>query len=271
MKKILSILLSAILAVSVLGISASARTLGDVDSDKKANAADALKILQYTVGVLDTIDESLADVNCDGTVNSADALIVLRICVGAYEGPTEVDLKPEVIDPIMKTGKFTLTTIVDAVDKSGNSYSIPTTFMFNGKNKCISMVITISGKSLNARIIFLNEKIYMAFPEMYIYTEITKEDLNGMDFSNMTYDEESTYVGSFYSTYNEKTYTVDSYRADDGSVTDFYFLDGKWVMMGNHSAKPEEAQKITEFKAGVDESYFSLKGLIKVDADKLFK
>ena len=66
MKKILSILLSAILAASALGISASARTLGDVDGNKSANSSDALKILMYSVGTLDTIDEKLADVNCDG-------------------------------------------------------------------------------------------------------------------------------------------------------------------------------------------------------------
>ena len=51
MKKILSILLSALLAVSVLGISASARTLGDVDGNSKLNSVDALRILQYVVGI----------------------------------------------------------------------------------------------------------------------------------------------------------------------------------------------------------------------------
>ena len=121
MKKFISILLSAILAVSALGITASARLLGDVDGSKNTNSLDALKILMYSVGKIDTIDEKAADVNCDGKVNSLDALTVLRVCVGTYEGPTEVDLKPEVIDPIMKTGKFTLGTVVDTVDEKGNS------------------------------------------------------------------------------------------------------------------------------------------------------
>lgn len=39
-------------------------------------------------------------------------------------------------------------------------------------------------------------------------------------------------------------------------------------MTGEHSAKPEEAMKITEFKAGVNESYFSLKGFKKIDINK---
>lgn len=274
MKKILSILLSALLAVSVLGISASARTLGDVDGNKKANAADALKILQYTVGTLDTIDKKLADVNCDGTVNSADALIVLRVCVGTYEGPTEVDLKPEVIDPIMKTGKFTLGMVVDTVDKEGKPTSVPTTMMVNGKNSCVAMTINIGGKKLNARVLFLDKKIYFVFPDSKVYTEIKENsfgdiNLNDLNLGNMKFDDSSTYAGSFYSTYNGKTYTVDSYKSADGSVIDYYFLDGKWAMMGNHSAKPEEAKKITSFKAGVDESYFSLKELRQIDLDKL--
>ncbi len=267
MKKILSILLSAILAVSVLGISASARPLGDVDSDKKANAADALKILQYTVGVLDTIDEKLADVNCDGNINSVDALIVLRICVGSYEGPTEVDLKPEVIDPIMKTGKFTLSTIVDTEDENGKPVSIPSTIMVNGNNMCTTMKYS----GMNVRLLILNGKVYMVMPDLKVYMEMSKEDIGDIDLGNMTFDDTSTYAGSFYSTYNGKTYTVDFYKSEDGSVTDYYFLNGKWAMIGEHSAKPESAQKITDFKAGVDESYFSLKGFIKIDPDKLSK
>lgn len=276
MKKILSILLSAILAASALGISASARTLGDVDGNKSANSSDALKILMYSVGTLDTIDEKLADVNCDGNVNSSDALTVLRISVNLYDGPTEVDLKPEVIDPIMKTGKFTLGMVVDTVDKEGKPTSIPSTIMVNGKNSCVAMTINISGQALNARVLFLNKKIYFVFPDYKVYTEIKENsfgdiNLNDLNLGNMKFDDSSTYAGSFYSTYNGKTYTVDSYKSSDGSVTDYYFLDGKWAMMGNHSAKPEEAKKITSFKAGVDESYFSLKGLLQIDFDKLAK
>lgn len=265
MKKILSILLSAILAVSVFGISASARLLGDVDGDKKTNPIDALTILRYSVGLTDTIDEKLADVNSDGTVNSADALVVLRMCVGLYTGPTEVDLKPEIIDPIMKTGKFTLSIIVDTEDENGKPVSIPSTIMVSGNNMCTSMKYS----GMNVRLLILNGKVYMVVPDLKVYMEMSEEDIGGLDFGNMTFDDNSTYVGSFYSTYGGKTYTVDSYKAEDGSVTDYYFLDGKWAMVGEHSAKPEAAQKITDFKAGVNESYFSLKGLVKIDPSML--
>lgn len=265
MKKILSILLSAILAASALGISASARTLGDVDGNKSANSSDALKILMYSVGTLDTIDKRLADVNCDGNVNSSDALTVLRISVNLYDGPTEVDLKPEVIDPIVKTGKFTLSTIMDMEDTKGNIQSTPTTFMVNGKNICVLTKL----ENVDIRFLFLNGKAYLVIPSFKLYSEIPKDYFEGFDFSSISFDTDQTYVGSFFSTYNGKTCTVDTYRSKDGSLTDYYFLDGKWAMLNGHSEKPENSRTITDFKAGVNESCFSLKGLIKFNIEDL--
>lgn len=269
MKKILSILLSAILAAAALGISASARTLGDVDGNKSANSSDALKILMYSVGTLDTIDKRLADVNCDGNVNSSDALTVLRISVNLYDGPTEVDLKPEIIDPIIKTGKFTLSTIMNMEDTKGNIQSTPTTFMVNGKNICVLTKL----EGVDVRFLFLNGKAYLVIPDLIpglkVYADIPENLLEGLDFSSISFNTDQTYVGSFFSTYNGKTCTVDTYRSEDGSLTDYYFLDGKWAMLNGHSEKPENSRTITDFKAGVNESYFSLKGLKKINIEDL--
>ena len=85
MKKILSILISVILAVSAFAISASARVLGDVNGDKTANSSDALKILMYSVGTLEKIDTVAADVNCDGNINAVDARWILQAASGARE------------------------------------------------------------------------------------------------------------------------------------------------------------------------------------------
>ena len=267
MKKILSILLSSILTVSALGISASARTLGDVDGSKTTNSYDALKILTYSVGTLDTINERTADVNCDGVINSSDALLALRISVDLYDGPTEVDLKPEVIDPIVKTGKYTFSTTFDTEDENGNPETLPVTIMVNGKNLCALMKYS----GIDVRVLILDEKVYMVLPSLFSYMEMSESDIGNLDFSNMTGNLDQTYAGSFYSTYDGKTYTVDTYKSEDGSLSDYYFLDGKWAMTTDHSGKPEDAMKITDFKAGVNESYFSLKGLFKIDPDKLQK
>lgn len=57
---------------------------GDVNKDGKINSADALLVLQYSVGSITLNDEkkALADVNNDKKINSADALKILQYSVG---------------------------------------------------------------------------------------------------------------------------------------------------------------------------------------------
>lgn len=265
MKRILSILLSALLAVSAFGISASARTLGDVDGDKAARSSDALKILMYSVGTLDSIDEKLADVNCDGIINSSDALTVLRISVGLYEGPTDVDLKPEIIDPITATGKFTISTVIDDVDENGDPISMPTTIMVNGNDICIQTKV----EGFNARILVLNNKAYLVFPDFRMYAELDDTDIGNLDFSNISVGSGVTYCGSEFVTEGKNTYTVDSYKSEDGTISNYYFLDGKWAKAETVNGSQKKVQTITDFKSGVNKSYFSLAGMIKIDPSQL--
>ena len=178
MKKILSILISVIIAVSAFAISASARVLGDVNGDKTANSADALKILMYSVGTLDEIDTTAADVNCDGNINSADALTTLMISVGSYSGPTNVDLKPEVIDPVFKSGKYTFSTVVDFY-----GVPTPTTIMINGNNLCAEMTV----ENTKVRLLILDGKIYAVFPDSKVYFEVPKDQAGNIDFGNIDF------------------------------------------------------------------------------------
>ena len=57
---------------------------GDVNKDGRINSADALLVLQYSVGSAKLSSEqiTLADVNNDKRVNSADALKILQYAVG---------------------------------------------------------------------------------------------------------------------------------------------------------------------------------------------
>ena len=57
--------------------------IGDINSDSKINSADALLILQHSVGLTTLKGHNLtaADWNSDGKVNSSDALEVLRFSV----------------------------------------------------------------------------------------------------------------------------------------------------------------------------------------------
>ena len=55
---------------------------GDVNGDEKINTKDAALILQYFVGMLDSIDEDAADVNNDGKINTKDAALILQYFAG---------------------------------------------------------------------------------------------------------------------------------------------------------------------------------------------
>ena len=89
MRSALSILLAAVLFLSVCGPSAAAaatRKPGDVDGDGNITAADARLALRKAVG-LETYKEnspafSACDVNFDGRVSADDARLILRGSVG---------------------------------------------------------------------------------------------------------------------------------------------------------------------------------------------
>lgn len=111
MKKFLLKLISfAAIASIVLGcvsFSSFAALKGDVDGNGSVNSADALIVLQYSVGIEidESIDTALLDVNGDASINAADALIVLQISVGIVdneEDEPEVPTKAELIDEYNK-------------------------------------------------------------------------------------------------------------------------------------------------------------------------
>lgn len=93
MKKFLSIILAAVIAVGFTS-TAFAALKGDINGDGATTSADALAVLQYSVGQSKTIDKTKADLNKDGSINSADALEILQIAVGkspAFDVPKNLN------------------------------------------------------------------------------------------------------------------------------------------------------------------------------------
>lgn len=266
MKRFISVLL-AITFIFAFGVGASARLVGDVDSSGKTNSTDALLILQYTVGKTnESMNVDYADVNGDEKINSTDALVVLKIAVGNYDGDLEVEdtlvtnYKAEIVDPVMATGIYTLTTEVE-VDDTVSTAAI----MVKGNDLCIDTY----SQGATIRMLVLSGKTYLVIPmdlPFYkgVYGEIDQE-LN----MNVGTPAKVTYLKSEYVTVDGVEYICESYQREDGGVTDYYFKDGKWAMMGSTSDGETQIQKIVDFKKGVDESSFSLSGYKEVDMSSL--
>lgn len=263
MKKIISAVLALALAFAFCTAS-YARLVGDVNSDGSTNSSDALAVLQYSVGIIDTINEKYADVNEDKSINSSDALIILQISVGSYKGATEVEdelittYKKDVIDPIIKTGKYTLATTVISNDES-----IPSTIMVNGNNMSVDMTVELLIKT-TCRMLVLDGKCYLVIPGLKAYSPI-----DTVPPTSISGTEKADYVKSEYYELNGKTYVVETYKALDGSVTKYYFLDGVWKTTVKTAADgTTTTQRIDKFEAGVNEANFSLKGYNLVDLSK---
>ncbi len=97
-KRILSVILSCVVASSALGLSVMAvdeplpenasYVAGDADGDAIINSADALRIIHHSSGhysIDDVVRRTAADVDKSGDVNSTDALYILYYSVGKID------------------------------------------------------------------------------------------------------------------------------------------------------------------------------------------
>lgn len=265
MKRFISLFLVILFALTC-SVGASARLVGDVNSDNKANSTDALLILRHSVGFNDGANTKYMDINGDGRINSVDALSVLMIAVGIYNGDLEVDdelvtnYKAQIIDPVIKTGKFTFITEVEADGEVRTA-----TAMIRNNDICVET----GAKGITLRVLCLEGKTYLVFPmEMGLIKGFYAE--NDQEINTVIGSpEKATYVGSEKVTVDGVEYIRESYSHADGSVTDYYFKDGEWKMIGSAADGEAGIQKIVDFKQGVDETCFSLKGYKEIALDQI--
>lgn len=265
MKRFISLFLVIVIAL-VCSMGASARLVGDVNSDSRVNSMDALLILRHSVGFDDGFNTKYMDINGDGRINSIDALTVLMISVGKYNGDLEVEdelitnYKAQIVDPVMATGKFTFTTEVEVEGTSRTA-----TAMVRNNDICVE---TGEG-GMVLRVLCLEGKTYLVFPiDMGLlkgfYAE-SDQEIN-MEIGS---PENVTYVGSEKVKVSGVEYIRESYSHTDGTVTDYYFKDGKWMMIGSSADGEAGIKKIIEFKQGVDETCFSLKNFKEVNLEDI--
>lgn len=127
---------------------------------------------------------------------------------------SKTNLKEKVIDPIIKSGTFTI-----GCDIIANSVSLPTTLAF--KNKDFSITVKMSG--LEFRIFSNSGKYYLAMPTLGRYGEIDKDTFGDFSSSSEIINKKATYVKSTKVKNGSETYTCEEYKSSDGTITKYYF------------------------------------------------
>ncbi len=266
MKRFLSFMLAAAMLLA-LSVSASARLVGDVDSSGKVNSSDALIVLKYSVDKSFELNEKYADINGDEKVNSSDALLVLKISVGLYEGDLEVndelvtDYKAQIIDPIMSTGKYTLTTEIDSGEK--------VIFAVNGDDVCIDTVTD----EITLRILQLDGKKYLVVLDLISLPFVGKvsvyDEYDGDSKFNIGNSSDARYIKSEKVAVDGVEYIRETYKLANGKTNEYYFKDGKWTMLGTVTDGVTQLQNVVSLKRGVDMSVFSLDGMVETDLSSI--
>ena len=122
MKRIFAAILAMAIISGITILSHAFYYKGDVTEDDKITSDDALMVLRYAVGKVNSINVKVADMNSDGKINAVDALYILETIAGTREKsvadvvddrPTEA---PEFTEPA--TDSTTKPTTKPTTDKS---------------------------------------------------------------------------------------------------------------------------------------------------------
>lgn len=122
-KTIKAILIATVMFIvaalfSVPTFAASAVAYGDVNSDGRVNAKDAVEVLRYVAGINKTISNQTADVNADGKVTASDAVYILRRTAGIIkEFPAEKN-QTSSDKPAVLVAYFSATNTTEGVAKT---------------------------------------------------------------------------------------------------------------------------------------------------------
>lgn len=258
MKKLISFVF-ALALIGLFAVCAQARSVGDVDKNGLVNSIDALKVLNYAVGLEKDIDTKTADVNLDGTINSNDALIVLQTAVGLLDEIKDCETpvcKTTYLDPIFKTEKYTI--------EMNSVYYNGETIIINGSNAA-DVIDTKWFKEIS---LYKNGKNYNILPEHKKYAELPTQNNIADNFKK--YLTNLTYVGTTVGTLNQKTYRCEIFKSSDDCICKFYFSGTNWeylIVTDSTGKSNVMASQIRSFSGSVDEALFSLNGYEKMDID----
>lgn len=165
-------------------------------------------------------------------------------------------LRDSVIGKVVKTKKFTLQTSIIS-----GGVKTPVTLAFNNENLCAEMTY----QSIAMRMLIMDKKMYIVFPAMKGYTEITEEGFEGLGdlMSNITGDQ--TYVATTKVKDGSTTLICEEYKSSDGARVKYYFDGNTWKRWETESGSDISIFEVSSFSGNVDSSLFSLSGYQKID------
>ncbi len=297
MKKILSILLAAVMLFGVFAVSASAEDAiiyGDLDGDKKVNSNDALLILQYAVALktFTAKEKLLADVDMSGAVNSGDALCILDYAteqITKFQKDYASTRKFNYVDKIVGGSAYTITatTVIEDMDTV-------MTFTAKGKESAVSTVVKtpfsalpVSSAELLAFKIALkamgvamddntfdmeiryytdkNGKSYMIVPITHQYSEVPSEEVPS-ELVSLLFATENLIVSAKNEKKGSQTYFCETYSPDGESMFKFYFTDNSLKRLTLKDAASTVDYTITKCAASATTSLLGIpSGYTKTD------
>lgn len=184
------------------------------------------------------------------------------------EGDTtnKTDLKSKVIDPVIKSKKYTLDTTIIA-----DGMEMPMVMCINGKDYAASLDMKMGTLAISARVFSKDGKYYLVIPMFGMYSEVDEETSG--DISNPSGDltVSSTYVKSTKVKEGNVNYTCEEYKTSDGKTVKYYFNEkNEWKRWEVIDGDTISVFVINSFKNTINKSMFEIpKGLKKVDFDAI--
>lgn len=268
-KRIISVILVAVLAMSVMTFGASAKStvlFGDVDNDGKVNSADSLLALQFATGLKSypKKDQAIMDVDASGSVNSSDALLMLQVGT-ALKSITKTDastLKVTKVDPAFASEDGYSFTLVMKDEDLGEVNML---FSTDGKSKVISTKVLYNGiLPVEIRMLHKDGKNYQVVPGFTYNFGITSGSVPGyysdldtdvalyFDSYSKLFTADVVYSHTKEATMNGKKHVCEVFYGNNDSVFEYYFLDGNLEYLRIANDKTDETLDIYDLEDKAD-------------------
>ncbi len=178
----------------------------------------------------------------------------------------KTNLKAEIIDPVIKSKKYTLDTTIIAQDME-----MPMVMCINGKDYAASLDMAMGALKISARVFSKEGKYYLVIPMFGMYSEIDDETSEDISSPSGDLTTSSKYIKSTKVKDGKTTYTCEEYKTSDGKTVKFYFNEKKqWKRWEIIDGENISVFIINSFSGTIKKSMFEIpRGLKKVDFDTL--